>query len=313
MHPFLKSPGHFILMGLFWSPIVFCVILLQSRLSGLALSDVAILVGPLMGIELFVCLSIWFPCRTFSTDRFRLPQLLLRHVLTAALMTAVWLLLGVLYSEILSDLSGDPVWREMYDQALPLLLATGLFLYFMFSLIYYMVLALEKSRQLEQKALENLLSARSAELSSLRASIHPHFLFNSLTSLSTLMRKSPELAQEIILQLAGFLRYSLNYGQKGWVGVRDELDHIEDYLGIEKMRLGERLHYEFSIEPDTLEELLPRREAWFPAVSRTRPFGDVDQKDTDVARDRGGKSLRTDFANQAGRGVRPYRLEEKAD
>ncbi len=244
-------------MGLFWSPIVFCVILLQSRLSGLALSDAAILVGPLMGIELFVCLSIWFPCRTFSTDRFRLPQLLLRHVLTAALMTAVWLLLGVLYSEILSDLSGNPAWRERYDQAFPLLLATGLFLYFMFSLIYYMVLALEKSRQLEQKALEKLLSARSAELSSLRASIHPHFLFNSLTSLSTLMRKSPELAQEIILQLAGFLRYSLNYGKKGWVGVRDELDHIEDYLGIEKMRLGERLHYKFSIEPDTLEEMLP--------------------------------------------------------
>ncbi|MGB2905766.1 MAG: histidine kinase [Candidatus Aminicenantaceae bacterium] len=244
-------------MGLFWSPIVFCVILLQSRLSGLALSDAAILMGPLMGFELFICLSIWFPCRAFSTDRFRLPQLLLRHVLLAALMTAVWLLLGVLYSEILGDLSGNPVWRVKYDQALPLLLATGLFLYFMFSLIYYMVLALEKSRQSEQKALENLLSTRSAELSSLRASIHPHFLFNSLTSLSTLTRKSPELAQKIILQLAGFLRYSLNYGQKGWVRVRDELDHIEDYLGIEKMRLGERLQYEFSIESDTLEEMLP--------------------------------------------------------
>ena len=244
-------------MGLFWSPIVFCVILLQSRLSGLTLSDSALLIGPLMGIELFVCLSIWFPCKAFSADRYGFFPLLLRHVLTASLMTAVWLLLGVLYSEILGDLSSVPVWRERYDQAFPLLLASGLFLYFMFSLIYYMVLALDNSRQVEQKALENLLSARAAELGSLRASIHPHFLFNSLTSLSTLTRKSPELAQEIILQLAGFLRYSLNYGQSEWVRVKDEVDHIKDYLGIEKMRLGERLQCELSIEPDTLEEMLP--------------------------------------------------------
>jgi LytS/YehU family sensor histidine kinase len=179
------------------------------------------------------------------------------HVLSAALMTSFWLLVGVLYSEILGDLSGNPVWREMYDRTLPLLLATGLFLYFTFALIYYMVLALEKGRQAEQKALENLLSARSAELSSLRSSIHPHFLFNSLTSLSTLTRKSPELAQEIILQLADFLRYSLNYGQQVWVRIKDEMDHIEDYLGIEKIRLGGRLNYEFSVEPETQGALLP--------------------------------------------------------
>ncbi len=257
MHPFLRSPGHFVLMGLFWSPIAFCVILLQSRLGGMTLADSAVLVGPFMGVGLFICLSIWFPCRAFSTERYRLPQLLLRHVAAAILMTGAWLLLGLLYSEVLDDLGGAPLWRGRFDQALPLLLAVGLFLYFMFSLIYYMVLALDRSRQAEQKALESLLSARSAELGSLRASIHPHFLFNSLTSLGMLTRKSPELAQEIILKLAGFLRYSLDHGQKEWVRVRDERDHIYDYLGIEKMRLGERLRYDFNVASEALEEMLP--------------------------------------------------------
>jgi LytS/YehU family sensor histidine kinase len=49
----------------------------------------------------------------------------------------------------------------------------------------------------------------------------------------------------------------MNYGQQEWVRVREEVDHIEDYLGIEKMRLGERLHVEFAVEPATLEEYLP--------------------------------------------------------
>jgi hypothetical protein len=244
-------------MGLFWSPIVFCVVLLQSRLGGLTLAESAVLVGPLMGIGLFVCLSIWFPCKAFSTDRYRLPQLLLRHVASAAVLVGAWLLLGLLYCEILDDLRGASVWRERYDLALPLLLAVGLFLYFMFSLIYTMVLALDRSRRAEQQALESLLSARSAELSSLRASIHPHFLFNSLTSLSTLTRKSPGLAQEIILKLAGFLRYSLSHGQKEWVRVRDELEHINDYLGIEKMRLGDRLEVAFAVVPEAGDVKLP--------------------------------------------------------
>ena len=231
MHPFLRSPGHIVLMGLFWSPIAFCVVLLQSRLGGLVLSESAVLVGPLMGIGLFVCLSIWFPCRAFSAERYHLPQLLLRHVATATLMIGAWLLLGVLYSEILDDLGSLPQWRERYDRALPLLLAVGLFLYFMFALVYYLVLALDRSRRAEQKALEGLLSARSAELSSLRATIHPHFLFNSLTSLGPLVGRSPQLAREIILKLAGFLRYSLDHGRREWVRVRDERDHIDDYLG----------------------------------------------------------------------------------
>jgi LytS/YehU family sensor histidine kinase len=172
-------------------------------------------------------------------------------------MTSLWLLAGILYSEILDDLTGDLFWRDMYDQSVPLLLATGLFLYFMFSLIYTMVLALEKGRKAEQKALENQLWARSAELSSLKASIHPHFLFNSLNSLSTLTRKDPEMAHRISLQLADFLRYSLNYGKKEWVRVKDELEHIENFLEIEKTRLGNRMELAVSAAPDSLDEWLP--------------------------------------------------------
>jgi LytS/YehU family sensor histidine kinase len=94
-------------------------------------------------------------------------------------------------------------------------------------------------------------------LSSLKASIHPHFLFNSLTSLSVLTRRSPELAQKTSLQLADFLRYSLSYGQQEWVRIQDELEHIKNYLGIEKLRLGDRLQVEYVIDQDALKEMVP--------------------------------------------------------
>ena len=129
MHPFLRSPGHIVLMGLFWSPIAFCVILLHSRLGGMTLVEAATLIGPFMGIGLFFNLSIWFPCRTFSAERYRLFQLLWRQALVAAVMTSIWLLLGMVYSRILDDLGGVSLWSERYGQALPLLLAVGLILY----------------------------------------------------------------------------------------------------------------------------------------------------------------------------------------
>lgn len=244
-------------MGLFWSPIAFSVIFLHHSLSGSTFTEAAVLLGPLTLIELFICLSIWYPCKAIPIDRHRFAAVLGRHALSALMFVSIWLGVGFIYSRILSDLTENPVWRDMYPGALPLLLAAGFFLYFTFSLIYYMVLALDRGRKAEQTALENQLSASAAELNSLKASIHPHFLFNSLTSLSALTITSPEQAQKMCLQLADFLRYSLNYGKQEWVRIRDELDHIEDYLAIEKIRLGSRLHVEYAVEPATEEDRLP--------------------------------------------------------
>jgi len=257
MHPFLRSPRHILLMGLFWSPIVFCVALMLSSLCGCTLSDAAFVVGPLMVIQLFICLSIWFPCKAISIDRYNFIQVVARHVIAAVFVTSLWMLLSALYVEILGNLTDETKWKVFFDDAVPFLMGTGLFLYFMFALIYYMVLVLEKSREAEQKALENRLAASALELASLKASIHPHFLFNSLTSLSALTRKSPELAQKTSLQLADFLRYSLNYGRQEWVRLQDELEHIKDYLGIEKLRLGDRLQVDYIIDHDALKEELP--------------------------------------------------------
>ena len=129
--------------------------------------------------------------------------------------------------------------------------------YWLFVAAYNGLAYYKRYREREVKATELEKQLAKAQLKVLKMQLHPHFLFNSLTSLSALTRTSPELAQKMCLQLADFLRYSLNYGKKEWVRVEDELEHIEDYLGIEKIRLGSRLNVEVSAGPDTREDPIP--------------------------------------------------------
>jgi len=257
MHPFLKSPWLIGLMGLFWSPIVLCVVLLEKGLSGLSFLDSLILVGPAMVLQLFVILSLWFPCKAISLEKYSTVRFIVRHGFSVALLISIWLLFSGMYSEILDAATKTEVWRVRFSEAFPLLLGTGLFLYSLFSLIYYFILTLEKSRKTEQQAMKNRLDASRAELMSLKTSIHPHFLFNSMTALSTLTQTSPEKAHQMCLQLSDFLRYSLDYSQQDWVRVKDELENINNYLNIEKIRLGERLKLDFNVKPEVLEENLP--------------------------------------------------------
>ena len=257
MHPFLKSPLYVLLMGLLWSPIVLCAVILESGLSGLPFLESLILIGPAIVLELFVVISLWFPCKAISFEKYNMIRFILRHAFSAAVLIAVWLMASGLYSELLDVLTKNGIWRARFNDAFPLLIGIGLFLYFLFSLIYYLILTQEKSRKVEQQALKSRLEASRAELMSLKTSIHPHFLFNSMTALSTLTQTSPEMAHRMCLQLSDFLRYSLDYGNQDWVHVKDEIEHIENYLEIEKIRLGERLKLDFQADPETLEENLP--------------------------------------------------------
>ena len=257
MHPFLKSPFHVMMTGLLWSPIIFSAVILGSGLIGLPFLESLILLGPALVFELIVVISLWFPCKTISFEKYNIFRFIVRHVFSITVLISIWILATGLYSELLDFLTRDGVWRTRFNEAFPLLISIGLFLYCLFSLIYYLILALEKSRKVEQQVLKSRLDLSRAELISLKTSIHPHFLFNSMTALSTLIQTSPEKAHKMCLQLSDFLRYSLDYANQDWVTVKDEIKHVENYLEIEKIRLGERIKLDFQIETESLEIDLP--------------------------------------------------------
>jgi sensor histidine kinase YesM len=93
-----------------------------------------------------------------------------------------------------------------------------------------------------------------AELEALRAKVNPHFLFNTLNSIASLIPVDPVKAEEMVQKLAHLLRFTLDASNHELMKLADELEVIREYLAIEKIRLGERLSYEISID-DTLTEV----------------------------------------------------------
>lgn len=101
-------------------------------------------------------------------------------------------------------------------------------------------LALRTKELEEERALK---LATAARLSSLESRVHPHFLFNALNSITSLIREDSVRAEELLIRMSALLRFSLDASQTGVVSLQEELKIVEDYLEIERARFGDRLRY----------------------------------------------------------------------
>ena len=114
--------------------------------------------------------------------------------------------------------------------------------------------------QLRTKELEReraLKLATEAQLASLESRIHPHFLFNTLNSISSLIPEDPERAERLLEQMAALLRFSLDASHTGLVPLSREMKIVTDYLEIERARFGDRLRYQLDIAPDAGDAKVP--------------------------------------------------------
>jgi two-component system, LytTR family, sensor kinase len=112
------------------------------------------------------------------------------------------------------------------------------------------------SARIEHRLQEQEKLLMAARVQALASQINPHFLFNTLTSISSLIRSQPETARTLIVKLSGLLRRLLR-AQEQFVTLREELEAIDEYLDIEAVRFGPKLRIEKSIDPATLDVVLP--------------------------------------------------------
>ena len=122
-----------------------------------------------------------------------------------------------------------------------------------FGIKYYMELQEERQRSLKVMSM-----AHEAQLKMLRYQLNPHFLFNTLNAISTLiLDKDTELANTMVTRLSRFLRYSLDNDPMQKVTVAEEVEALKLYLDIEKVRFDERLRLQFDIEEGAEDALMP--------------------------------------------------------
>jgi sensor histidine kinase YesM len=173
-------------------------------------------------------------------------------------------IIGTLLVELcllgLGYLNSADLWEEFaYKSAvvaiLGLLIGWGVYLYeSVRDHIQAMSLQL-RTQELEKERALNL--ATEAQLASLESKLHPHFLFNTLNSISALISADPLLADRMVQRLAGLLRTSLDACDGRRRSLGDEITLVGDYLEIEKARFGERLRYSIDVDPETRALCVP--------------------------------------------------------
>ena len=113
--------------------------------------------------------------------------------------------------------------------------------------IYMSVLAVRRANRFEAEALRLEISAKDAELRALQAQVNPHFFFNSMNSVRALIYEDQNAAAQMVDQLASVMRYALQSGQNDTVPLAAEMEAVQAYLAIEKIRFEERMRVSVDI------------------------------------------------------------------
>ena len=112
-------------------------------------------------------------------------------------------------------------------------------------------------RERERRAMLLESSLAKARLHALQAQLHPHFLFNTLNAIATLLRRDPRAAEATLTSLSELLRLALSQSEKQELTLREEVQFLERYLEIQQTRFGDRLRFEQQVEPAALDCLVP--------------------------------------------------------
>jgi signal transduction histidine kinase len=258
MHPLLANRARLGAYLLGWLPIALLLMGI-ARSQGWSWVEAGTLAPPLCLLAAFLFLSAWFLCRAMPLGR--TVEGLGTHGaawgMAAVLMGGLWAGLAWLLARLLDWIPGLEALPQRVGTALPVLTGLGIVLYLASVALSYLMLAQDRAIEAERKGAELQLLAQESELKALRAQLNPHFLFNSLNSISALTAVDPSRAREMCVLLSDFLRRSLGLGERRLVALREELDLARTYLAIEQIRFGARLKLAWTLDPAAESALLP--------------------------------------------------------
>lgn len=200
-------------------------------------------------------LIIWFPVFYNERGKNEIVNMLLIHLVAGSIIIGIWYTTATGIVELLkaNALTYNVFLAGAFSWRIPL----GMFFYIVITLIYYLILFYDDAKERVKREAELQRLITEAELHSLRAQINPHFLFNSLNSINTLTLVDPKKAQQMIIKLSDYMRYSLQKDKGMNVSLKEELNNIHLYTEIEKTRFGKKLQVQVHVTETLLDVEIP--------------------------------------------------------
>lgn len=165
-----------------------------------------------------------------------------------AVLSTLWLLASRSILMLIIEDAQDYI--NFFSQSVPVRLVFAFLLIGCMALVSVLWYTVQDQQETEKRKTEAEQLSREAELYKLRQQLQPHFLFNSLNSINALIGTQPQQARTMIQQLSDFLRGTLRKEEHSWTSLHDELEHLQLYLEIEKIRFGHRLSAEVKNDAD---------------------------------------------------------------
>ena len=200
-------------------------------------------------------LSIWFIIQYYKPEKSKIFNQGINHFTACIFIILIWL--GISIPMLKAIFEENAYYIDFVISSVPWRVISGLFFYSILSLIYYLFIYYNN---LQEKLISEIKlneKIKEAELNMLKSQINPHFLFNSLNSISSLTITQPEKAREMIIKLSDFLRYTISQPADKMLSLKDELENSKKYLEIEQTRFGSKLIINYIIDENYSEIKIP--------------------------------------------------------
>ncbi|MBN1252704.1 MAG: histidine kinase [Bacteroidales bacterium] len=199
-------------------------------------------------------IGIWYVVKYNNISDTSFTKVIFNHISSSVIISLIAILISFLF---IKQYYVDLTKYDFYVETLIWRFILGIFLYAFLSLVFYVVLYNENLKQKIKDEAELKAILSKTELNALKNQINPHFLFNSLNSISSLTVSNPEKARDMLVKLSDLMRYSLKSKPNDFALLKEELNNIEKYLAIEKVRFGDKIKYVKNINQNCIENKIP--------------------------------------------------------
>ena len=206
------------------------------------------------GLYSLMGISFWYMTNFVTFENSPATKIITNHLAAAVVTSALWVTISFM---ILRSLIESGTYMMFLEKSIVWRFLISILYYFVIAAFNYVIIYYNNFREKVLRETELNALVKEAELTSLKYQINPHFIFNSLNSVSSLTISNPKKAQEMTIKLSEFMRKTLSRNDTQTIKLADELTNVNIYIDIEKVRFDDKFEFHNLLTDDCLNLEVP--------------------------------------------------------